>query len=178
MMQWTHREEAVKTFASNFQNPYSDENPFYTMFGEKYEEASKRPGKATVHLHGSMQSQMMAYQVNAFTYDLYLSYVGVFQTSVREEANVLLKCRWNKQTGKLTQVDVQYSTNRFDKVGTRLTVRRTGTIEQVMTDIADALTDQLSTVINRYWDGFVKHYSKRPIRARGLPIRLNACNHV
>lgn len=160
-MQWTPNEAATKTLQGLFQKPYSIENPFYNTFDEKFKVAAARPGKSASSLVCCYANQMMAYRVNAHTFDLYLSYVAVYKMSTRETANILLKCRWNKQTGKLTQIDAQYTTNRYAQTGVKLNVRRTGTIDQLFDELAEAMTSKLSSIIKGYWEGFTKYYANK-----------------
>lgn len=156
-MQYVHNAAAQETFKSLFGDKvWTNENPFYT-----FREAFGKLIEGNDNITAGFTNQMFASKVSGDFYKVWVGLVIGYKESVANKAYVLIECRYNRKTQKLTQIKASYAIGEYARTTEPLTTKRTGTAESVYQEVGTKMVEMLNTKIKAYWDGFREYYAKK-----------------
>jgi hypothetical protein len=154
-MQFKHYVAGQELMQKLFPKTYTAEgNPFYA-----FREMSKEIFGDKIH---GYTNQMFSTKIRPGVYELNLGLVLNFQKSTRETAYVMVTCRYNEETKKLTQIRAGYTLNQYATKPKALDLKRsTGTVETMYGEIAKLMNGIILADIEAHWKGFKEYYSKK-----------------
>lgn len=154
-MQWKHSDAGMEAMKQLFGDKlWTDDNPFYAFHTKVAALFINTPV-----LHGSM-SQMFARKVNTNSYQVWGQMTLRYKESIDKTAFVLFKCRYNKVTGALTQIELSHSSEYATKTEP-FKARRTGTVDSMFAEVAAFMGPMIKRRVEAHWKGFTEYYAEK-----------------
>lgn len=155
-MKWAYNKAAQDTMTTLFgANTWTDANPFYSL------RAKVTTLFANTPVTSAYTNQMFAKQINPNSYLVWGQFILSYNKSVREQSNVLFKCRYNKLTGALTQIELQFCDGEYARSVTPMKARRTGTVDSMFAEMAAFMGPRIADQCASYWKGFTEYYAHK-----------------
>lgn len=155
-MKWTYHQAARDTMIALFGDKvWTDANPFYSLY-------SKAPTLfAGTPVTSAATNQMFAKKINANSYLVWGQMILNYNKSIREESHVLFKCRYNKLTGTLSQIELSYCDSEHARSVMPMKARRTGTVDTMFAEMAAFMGPRIADQCASYWKGFTEYYAHK-----------------
>jgi hypothetical protein len=155
-MQWTHNAAAFAEMKELFgDKTWTGSNPFYSLSSKA--ETLFAGTKVT----GASMNQMFAKKINATSYKVWGQIILSYNKSIREQSHVLFKCRYNKLTGALTQIELSFDDSEYASKTEPMKARRTGTVDSMFSEMAAFMGPRIDAQCAAYWKGFTAYYAEK-----------------
>lgn len=155
-MEWKFNQEAKNTIKTLFgDNLRTDANPFYMMHVKATAMFANTP------VTNVSKNQLFAKKINQNSYLIWGQLVLSYKKSIHTFVEVLFKCRYNKLTGALTQIEITHTDSEFATKTSLMKARRTGTVTTMLEDVAAFMGPRITKQCGDYWKGFTDYYAEK-----------------